>query len=51
MPRMRAIRPHDAGEPAEFIYGRRMSEALAAFAPVPLNHSGSPYADNISSAG
>ncbi len=24
---------HDAGEPAEFIYGRRMSEALAAFAP------------------
>ena len=24
---------HDAGEPAEIIYGRRMSEALAAFAP------------------
>ena len=24
---------HYAGEPAEFIYGRRMSEALAAFAP------------------
>ena len=24
---------HDAGEPAELIYGRRMSEALAAFAP------------------
>src|SRR5271169_5523988 len=23
----------DAGEPAEFLYGRRMSEALAAFAP------------------
>ena len=24
---------HDAGEPAELIYGRRMSEALAVFAP------------------
>jgi len=24
---------HEAGEPAEFLYGRRMSEALAAFAP------------------
>jgi hypothetical protein len=23
----------EAGEPAEFVYGRRMSEALAAFAP------------------
>ena len=36
MPRM-AIKPHDAGEPARFIYGRRMGEALAAAtAPVPL---------------
>jgi hypothetical protein len=24
---------HDAGEPVELVYGRRMSEALAAFAP------------------
>src|SRR5271165_3526643 len=24
---------HEAGEPAEFLYGRRMSEAMAAFAP------------------
>ena len=41
----------EAGQPAEFLYGRRMSEALAAFAPDASEPLRIAVAGNMSSAG